>query len=150
LGLIPEDVAGVARLLVEAARLVTVTDGTPESSVGIPVAPGPEGQVEAGDHTLTLPAFRSAEERYFAILGPGLARVVLCLLSQFLGPARVEDTLENLTDERLLVPGEAADGCTGNGPVVRDMQAQRQPAVALLVPVEAHRLFLPAGKGFVQ
>src|SRR5262245_55211093 len=86
----------------------------------------------------------------FAILGPGLARVVLRLPRQFLGPAGVEDTVENLADESLLVSGAAANRRVGNGPVVRDVQAQGQPAVALLVPVEAHRLFLPVSKRFVQ
>ena len=84
-GLVPEDVAGVAGLLVEAAGGVAVEDRAAEGDVLLGVAVGAQRHVPAGHDELELVVARLAEDGDALVGAPLLAAgVVLELLEELL------------------------------------------------------------------
>ena len=127
-GLVPEDVAGMVDLLVEAARGVAVEDRAAQGHVRLAVAVGADGHVPAGHDELELAAARLAEDGAAQAGAPRLAAViVLELLEELLVPVGIEDALEDVENERLLVLGveTAGDRRFGDGPEVGDVRAQQ-------------------------
>src|SRR5260221_10743094 len=88
--------------------------------------------MKAGDDALEFPAAGRAENGEALVPAPGLSGIVLRLLDEFLRPARIEDRLEDLHDERALFVAVEwiADQVRGDEPCVRDVGAE-QDAVGI-------------------
>ena len=121
--LVPEDVARVIGLLVEASRRVTVEDRTAKGHVLGAVAVATDRHVPAGHHELERAARRA---KHGDVLRLAVAAgVVFQLLVDPLVPVGLNDVLEDVPDHRLLVFGVivAADRRFGNMPIGGDPRA---------------------------
>src|SRR5438093_8105911 len=93
-------------LYVEADDCVSVENWAAECHVRFRIAVGADGHVPPGHHELELIAARLAEDGDTLIDTPFFAlRVVLELLEELAVPVRIDDSLEDVVDDRLLFLG---------------------------------------------
>jgi hypothetical protein len=150
-GLVPEDVVGMVRLLVVAARGVSVEDGAAEGDVLHRVSIAADRAVAAREDELELALAGLAEEGD-ALGDAPAAEVVLHLAVEALDPVGVDDSLEDLADHLLLGGGEevALDRGLRDPPVVREVAAEEAARLLLVLPRERHFLLLRVGEGVVE
>src|SRR5262245_24280188 len=114
----PEDVAGMGRLLIRVLSFMGVENRPAEGDVFSAVAVAPQSHVPAGEDELKLVAPRLAKNCQRLVLAEA-ADIPFELLAPALVPGGVGHPLENLADQMLLVRRviSALDGGRSNLPI---------------------------------